>query len=54
MKIKCNCGETFEFEVYSFPENQDKDFIRKACPNCHRSYEMVVRLVKENEQFWKV
>ena len=53
MKIKCNCGNDFEWEIYSFPQD-DKGYIRKPCPSCHRAYEMTVRLIPENDKFWTV
>lgn len=54
MKINCFCGNDFDFYVHVFPETTDKDYIRRPCPNCKRSYEMRVTLVKENEKFWTV
>ena len=54
MKINCFCGKEFEFEAYAFPENGDKEFIRRPCPNCKRSYDMRVTLVQENQKFWTI
>lgn len=53
MKIKCNCGTEFEWELFSFPQGHE-EHLRKPCPNCRRSYELTVRLLPENEKFWKV
>jgi len=52
LKIQCFCGEDFEFKVYRFPETLDKDYVRRPCPKCKRSYDLKIIQVRENEKFW--
>jgi hypothetical protein len=48
MKIFCMCQNTFDIEILEY-----RGPVKRACPHCHRSYELVVVIVPEAPQFWK-